>query len=67
MEWISVKERLPQIGQCVLVWKVWHGHKLAVYDDDAATHRRLIRRDRQWWNDGEQITHWMPLPDPPKK
>ena len=56
-EWISVKERLPEEKQRVLVrcktvgttvgWRLWG----------------------EWMTDlgdgGSEVTHWMPLPEPP--
>lgn len=63
-EWISVSERLPEVG----------GRYLVVTDSssdpfvDAATWSRGV-----WWSGmspaeewGMEITHWMPLPEFPK-
>ena len=53
MEWISVKDRLPEDGIKVLV----------------AYNTGYVTTGRQWfgkWN-GEGITHWMPLPPAPKE
>ncbi len=55
-EWISVEERLPQLNQRVLAWR-GRGPILLTYDAFAEEHH--------WWNDGRQVTHWMPLPSPP--
>jgi hypothetical protein len=54
MEWISVKDRLPNIMQGVLVWA--HGYssdyiEIAVYEGNEFT--------------VDNVTHWMPLPEPP--
>jgi hypothetical protein len=54
-EWISVKDRLPIQTQGVLVWA--HGYasdyiEISVFQDNEF----LI----------DNVTHWMPLPDPPK-
>ena len=62
MEWISVKERLPEERRRVFV----HGSNN--YNDE----KRMIG---QYWGDGRwlcmgrgqiAVTHWQPLPDPPK-
>ncbi|MGB4820495.1 MAG: DUF551 domain-containing protein [Saprospiraceae bacterium] len=60
MEWISVKDRLPEINTFnlvtygaipfVAVYKglgVWIDHDLELWEPD-------------------EVTHWMPLPEPPK-
>lgn len=54
-EWISVYERLPKIGEEImtygLVYKSVSGVKVRVYYPDLLS---------------GIITHWMPLPEPPK-
>lgn len=61
MKWISVKERLPENGQ--LVW---------AYSDDKKSSYGMMLRHGEWEviRDGFQlveVTHWMPLPEPPKE
>ncbi len=61
-EWISVKERLPEEFENVLVANRRGKH----YDIDKA-----------WWSGSgfsrcakgsyRNVTHWMPLPEPPKE
>jgi hypothetical protein len=69
MDWISVSERLPGLGQLVLVAfdeRVRLGNRIEIlYRDDDAP-------DRPWWWESlsgntynDVITHWMPLPVPP--
>lgn len=56
-KWISVNDRLPNTNDTVLVL-----HK-----------NRHVRTDawlkKKWWVADEKnpITHWMPLPEPPKE
>jgi len=67
MKWISVKERLPETQMNVLVvkenGKVFEMSYHAPFDSD--------KRIFQWWAFGKyidqhnQVTHWMPLPEPP--
>ena len=62
-EWISVKDRLPEVWQKVIVAIRVNGDSIV---------------DTGWWlEDGRtvvslgfiqnHITHWMPLPEPPKE
>lgn len=54
-EWISVKERLPEDAkdEYVLVACNYHGE--------------IIVETRKKWNLDSSVTHWMPLPEPPKE
>ena len=88
MEWISVKDRLPEPGKIVLVHQVYSWQR---FEDGAAVtvgrlrptengrvsywefqHYRPDFRDGTVLDNGiicpgsEYITHWMPLPEPPK-
>ena len=78
-KWISVKERLPDIGQIVLT-----------YCNDRGAEYKVLRRafsdlykaaglgDGWYWESIDymteypdefgngEVTHWMPLPDPPE-
>lgn len=65
-KWISVKDELPPKGQRVLALErgkvkiVWFGRIWPSHPD-------------MWHNDygqtmvGAEVTHWMPLPEPPKE
>ena len=55
-EWISVKEQLPKAGNYVVV-ALENGLFLV----------SLIRKDTGRWATAADITHWMPLPEAPKK
>ena len=58
-EWIPVSDRLPEKGKDVLVYTLTH--------DVLKAH---CYGDRQWFaHDGiwRVVTHWMPLPEPPKE
>lgn len=74
-EWISVDERLPLYGELVLVssmnllTKKHEWFYLARYSNH--TNKGVIFDEKCWLaEDGMifgHITHWMPLPEPPKK
>ena len=51
-EWISVEDRLPDVGKFVLIYNEINGVLLDYYD--GATFGYY------------DVTHWMPLPNPPK-
>ena len=51
-EWISVDDRLPDVGNIVLIYSETYGVCLDSYSDDTF--------------DYFDVTHWMPLPQPPK-
>jgi hypothetical protein len=52
-QWISVKDRLPKLGTVVLVAKDIGSVNTTYFGVNGF-------RD-------EQVTHWMPLPEPPKE
>ena len=60
-EWISVSERLPEKRETVLVCDVRENYMNAW---------EYLGRDEWLWDSSiwrtEAITHWMPLPEPPK-
>ena len=62
-EWISVQDRLPEINTYVLI--VYAGYSMFVAYRDNSEGDLCFRGD-----DGNplyNITHWMPLPEPPKE
>lgn len=69
-QWIPVTERLPDLIPCdagtaysegVIVWTSGRKSMIAVWDGIDF----LCAAD-YWEAWGESITHWMPLPEPPK-
>ena len=59
-EWISVKDMLPKEDNRVLVWLGIRLYDYTQIDTDRLLNGRFVR----WGND---VTHWMPLPNPPKE
>ena len=58
-KWIPVTERLPEEDERVLVWVGENDSHFPVIDTDRVHKGMWVRWD-------EYITHWMPLPQPPK-
>ena len=60
-EWISVKDRLPESGkEGVLIGLRWGEVDIGWCEDD-----RWRSEFVNEYEDGE-VTHWMPIPQPPK-
>lgn len=60
-KWISVEDRLPEEGETVLCY----------YESDlmgVCTRLHEIWEDSYgYWESDDAITHWMPMPEPPKE
>ena len=76
MEWISIKDELPEIEEFVLLFDDWQSSSGEKYKDvrvgylDSFTTMKSSQGiDRSCvWGGTEfafNITHWMPLPEPP--
>ena len=65
MEWISVKDKLPEIGQEVLVIDTNMNYHIANFNPGKTTH--------YYWDCDEyglrkqDVNYWIELPKPPKK
>lgn len=65
--WISVKDRLPEPEEKVLIYTKTGCLKYAQYHDEPnVVNPWYVYEDqaRAWTN---VISHWMPLPEPPKE
>lgn len=58
-KWISIKDRLPMDNNYYLT---------AHFDSNPSVRTHQFSTTFQMWNSnsGGPITHWMPLPEPPK-
>lgn len=75
-DWISVKERLPIDNQFVLGYTPIDGYVfIGFYRKDPMNERYHGTKRREWYiitsmrstqKVTKRVTHWMPLPDPPK-
>lgn len=77
MDWISVNERLPVTADHVLVQNSSKDIGIAYYSRtlecdhwrEIPTRMTILDISREWSTRNIQIravTHWMPLPEPPK-
>ena len=64
-EWVSVDERLPRLRENVLVCAFWHEH-WGVYMGWNSGHGWSVSCGLGQRSD-VQVSHWMPLPEPPGK
>ncbi len=68
MKWINVNERLPEDSGSYLVRTVRNDTEVSWYHQ--ADYMMDDNREKQWYaprTDYEvYVTHWMPLPEPPK-
>lgn len=71
--WISVKERLPEMKEPYPGGPMNSGN-LLLFNGHYVTFGRYEetykKRDRVWkgrFGYNENVTHWMPLPEPPKE
>jgi hypothetical protein len=76
-EWISVKERMPEDGEFVLIYGVGYTQaKLGFVNKILSNGMRLnfwnrldptLQKYEIPWVGAGVVTHWMPLPEPPKE
>lgn len=62
MDWISVEDRLPE-GDCLVYIEE---EALGLRIHAATYHKNLAYIGGHFHFDMPAVTHWMPLPDPPK-
>ena len=70
-QWIPVTERLPNCNGCYLVWRPHFfcgeiGMPSICYFDGSNTWHDSYGVDFTRTLHPEDVTHWMPLPEPPK-
>lgn len=58
-KWISVEEALPKYGERVLITE-----GACVFEAYRSISNKWVRHGIGW---AEDVTHWMPLPEPPKE
>lgn len=79
--WIPVTERLPEdvygknreqivVLVCTKSGKVSQCARMADYDciaDKTLTKVEWIKNGKFYWSKNKAVTHWMPMPEPPKE
>lgn len=70
MNWISVKDRLPEDGEEVIAFSE-QNVTAAIYDGPESYGGECWTESKLFYCDVtfdhlEHVTHWMPLPDPPR-
>lgn len=63
-EWISVKDRLPELYEDVLVYDKHYGIIIPSYHDEKAFYRE---DENRFDIPLLYVTHWMELPEKPKE
>lgn len=66
MEWVSVEDMLPDITMPVMVWDRYFLMCTAVLHIDNKWLLDATYIDGKNRIELDQVTHWMPLPKPPK-
>lgn len=81
MEWISVKDKLPELYDFVMVFANnlgtnepkpmsigrWDGEKWEFVNHASPMPNYGAYMDIEYLMDSDDVTHWMPLPNPPAK
>jgi Protein of unknown function (DUF551) len=71
MEWISIKDQLPDTSNEVFVYKYYLNQEYGEdgYFGEYFSTPAFLTIDsffRYGWSGGGVVTHWMPLPKPPE-
>lgn len=72
MEWINIKEQLPNDGECVLAYGIVENHlvpTINIADFHKEVEGNCDGSNQFWessWGYDIEVTHWTYLPKPPK-
>lgn len=59
-KWISVEDRLPEESDEYLAY-------CGEYDGICVLHHEVLETKSWWITQWKEVTHWMPLPEPPSE
>jgi len=69
MKWIKVSDKLPKIGEMVILFLPEKGHRLKSVESGSLyiTRSTDMKRFRLTYRavESKEVTHWMPMPKPP--
>ena len=67
--WIPVEERLPEYGVRVLATDMYEEDDCTgiwTREEDKDDADGCWHDEHDWWHALDEVTHWMPLPEPPE-
>ena len=71
MNWISVKDRLPDDEEAVLIYWGFDFGKGLEGEEYYAIAQYICSEPKPYWSEHDKdtmvVTHWMPLPEPPEE
>lgn len=73
-DWISVNDRLPEMNQVVMVYvpefdgfEIQLSEWVEYYEAPVSFSTETIKTGEGWADhDFDEVSHWQPLPEPPK-
>lgn len=67
MEWISVEDKLPEFEKNVLAFDTQRIYIAYRHTEDEYNEHWRVPQDGWTWGLTSAVSHWMPLPEPPKQ
>ena len=70
MDWIKIEDQLPEDGSRVITYFEHTGVEISMYKNLKGTEDEMFGHNLFYNKSGwltDDVTHWMPLPEPPKQ